>query len=218
MAEGRTSGPNATDGGSGGRPPDGPPSGPLSPPPSEPLPPRRRGLLIALMSGLVLVVGVVGVLIGAGGFGGDGRAGGVATAPPTASPPKSAPPTTASSSSSPASATPGRSSGEVLAFGRTQRYEDGVEVTVSAPVAFTPSSGSAGHTAGNQAVTVEITVRNGTDERMDLSLVRVTARDGQGRELARVFDVPPSGGKPVLDVEVKVGVDRPSDFWSGALG
>ncbi|MDV5149387.1 DUF4352 domain-containing protein [Streptomyces sp. SBC-4] len=128
------------------------------------------------------------------------------------------------------------------AFGAAQRYEDGVEVTVSAPVGFTPSQAAVGHKAGNTAVTVQVTVRNGTDERIELALVQVSARDGDGREATRVFDAAtelgsgltgallpgrkavaaygfdmPPGKGAVLDVEVKVGFERPSAFWGGVI-
>ncbi|MFD3662171.1 DUF4352 domain-containing protein [Streptomyces sp. NPDC058659] len=123
-----------------------------------------------------------------------------------------------------------------------QRYEDGAEVSVSPPVRFTPSQAAAGHKAGNTAVTVQITVRNGTDERLELALVQVSARDGDGREATRVFDVEPELGSgltgtllpgrkavavygfdvppgkgAVLDVEVKIDFERPSAFWGGPI-
>ncbi|WP_328941671.1 DUF4352 domain-containing protein [Streptomyces sp. NBC_00250] len=202
------------------------------------------------MGGLVLVVGLVGVLIGAGAFGG-GRGEGTAgdSTPP---PPVSTSPEARATSVPPSSETPtprsssgegeGEGDGDVRAFGRTQGYEDGVEVTVSAPVAFTPSTGAAGHTAGNATVAVDVTVRNGGDVRLELATVQVQVRDSAGRAAGRVFDaephlgaglsgtllpdrkalaaynfdVPPTKGS-VLDVEVKVG-ERPSLFWSGEVG
>lgn len=224
---------------SSGPPPSGPPSGPLSGPPPE-RPPRRRrqSLLLALIGGIVLVVGVVGVLMGAGAFDGGGRgtgeSAGAATLPPPA-------PRTAGGTTPPASTDPSSADG-LHAFGDTQRYGDGVEVGVGTPVPFAPSRGAAGHEAGNTAVTIQVTVRNGTDARLDLALVTVTARDGDGREVTRVFDdehhvgvgltgsvlpgrsavavygfdVPPSG-TAALEVEVKVGFDRPSAFWIGRV-
>ncbi|WP_306328671.1 hypothetical protein, partial [Streptomyces venezuelae] len=222
-------------------PPSGPPSGPLSPGPSSadgPSPdrrsPRRRIVLFALVGGLVLVVGLVGVLVGAGAFGGGGDggpsgggSGNVREAEATAGVrPSSAEPEAAPSS-----------------LGVTQRYGDGVEVTVSEPVPFTPAAGAVGHTAGDKAVTLSVTVRNGSAARLDLAAVTVLVRDGAGRELGRIFDseselgsgltgsvgpgkravaaygfdVPPGGGEggSVLDVEVTVGIDRPPLFWTG---
>ncbi|WP_411110910.1 DUF4352 domain-containing protein [Streptomyces sp. c-19] len=203
---------------------------------------------MVLAGGLVLVVGAVGVLIGAGAFGGGERGGGAApsgaaqraSTPAVPTPPTSAPPSPTASdlplASSPPSAT------DVVAFGRPQRYDDGVEVTVSAPVAFTPSAAAAGHTAGNKAVTLQVTVRNGDGERLELAVVQVRARDGEGREASRVFDAEPDLGTglsgtllpgrtavaayafdvppttdALLDVEVQVGFERPALFWSGTV-
>ncbi|MFJ2936917.1 hypothetical protein ACIO8G_29660 [Streptomyces sp. NPDC087219] len=249
MVEGRSPGPTPSD---GGRPPAGPPSGPLSTPSSpDPPPLRRRVLLIAVVGGLVLVVGLVGVLIGAGAFGGGDRGGGTAGDSPSP-PPASVSPSgsaTAPRISSPPTSTPPTSrtatgEGAARAFGQTQGYEDGVEVTVSAPVPFTPSDSAAGHLEGNLAVALQITVHNGGDQRLDLATVVVQVRDGEGREGTRVFDgAPPHLGlglsgtllpgmkavggygfdlapveNPVLDVEVRVGHDRPALFWSGDVG
>ncbi|MGA5195521.1 hypothetical protein [Streptomyces exfoliatus] len=208
---------------------------------------------MVLAGGLILVVGAVGVLIGAGAFGGGERGGGAApsgsaqraSTPAASTPTVPNPPTsTAPSPTAPDSplATSPRSSADVAAVGRTQRYDDGVEVTVSAPVAFTPSAAAAGHTPGNKAVTLQVTVGNGGGERLELAVALVRARDGEGRDASRVFDVEPDlgmglsgtllpGRKAVaaygfdvppaqgalLDVEVQVGFERPALFWSGAI-
>lgn len=217
-------------------PPSGPPSGPLNagPSPQRPSPdrrpPRRRILLFALVGGLVLVVGLVGVLLGAGAFDGGGGGGGSGSV--------SVREGEATAGTPPPPAEPSPSS-----FGRTQRYADGVEVTVSEPVPFTPTAAAAGHTAGHRAVTMSVTVRNGSGARLELAVVTVMARDGAGRELGRVFDttpdlgiglagsvapgkravaaygfdVPPGSGagSSVLDVEVRIGFDRPPLLWTG---
>ncbi|APE25110.1 MULTISPECIES: hypothetical protein [Streptomyces] len=88
-----------------------------------------------------------------------------------------------------------------------------------------------------------VTVRNGSAARLDLAVVTVMARDGAGRELGQVFDatpdlgiglagsvapgkravaaygfdVPPGSGSgsSVLDVEVRIGFDRPPLLWTG---
>ncbi|MEU7292547.1 hypothetical protein AB0A76_04965 [Streptomyces exfoliatus] len=254
MAEGHTPGPSGSMPPDGDRPPVGPPSGPLSGAPSpEHPPPRRRVLLMVLAGGLVLVVGAVGVLIGAGAFGGSERGGGAApsgsaqraSTPAASTPAVPTPPTSAAPSptapDSPLATSP-RSSVDVAAFGRTQRYDDGVEVTVSAPAAFTPSAAAAGHTPGNKAMTLQVTVRNGGGERLELAVVLVRARDGEGREASRVFDVEPDLGMglsgtllpgrqavaaygfdvpptqdALFDVEVQVGFERPALFWSGTI-
>ncbi|MCX5394233.1 DUF4352 domain-containing protein [Streptomyces sp. NBC_00094] len=229
----------------GGEPPAGPPSGPLNAatPPDPPPPPRsgHRTLLLALVGGIVLVLGVLGVLAGTGAFESRARGGGDATESPGPAVPQAATPTPSGRSPGTTAPVPDASAG-VHAFGETQRYGDGVEVSVSAPVRFTPSEVSAGHKAGATAVIVEVAVRNGTDARIELVTVQVSARDGDGREAKRVFDpesdvmsglsgalLPgrkavaaygfdlPAGKAAVLDVEVRVGFDRPSAFWFGKL-
>ncbi|MFD2010562.1 hypothetical protein [Streptomyces narbonensis] len=92
-------------------------------------------------------------------------------------------------------------------------------------------------------MTVQVTVRNGGGERLELALVQVSARDGDGREAVRIFDTEPDlglgltgdllpgrkavaaygfdvppGEVAVLDVEVRVGFGMPSAFWGGASG
>ncbi|MFF0484313.1 hypothetical protein [Streptomyces sp. NPDC004435] len=196
---------------------------------------------------LVLAVGVSGLRAGTGAFGdGDGEK----TAPPAAPvsaagdtpTPVNRPPTSAQATA-PTSVSPSEASGEGLVpFGRSHRYEGGVEVTVSAPKRFTPAPSSAGHAAGNIAVAVEVTVRNDSGERLELSTVIVQGRDADGRETGRVFDadagiLPLSGGllpgrkavavygfdvpreaATLLEVEVGVGFGGDSAFWFGKLG
>ncbi|NML51462.1 DUF4352 domain-containing protein [Streptomyces sp. R302] len=219
----------------GGGPPVGPPPGPLSGPP--PTPPRRRTWLLALIGVLVLAVGVTGLLIGTGAFGDDdgGGDGGPAVTSPPAPPASTVRETPEATTAAPAPEGP-------LPFGRTHRYADGVEVTVSAPERFVPSDTSAGHRAGYTAVTVQVTVRNASRERLELGIVQVRGRDGDGREADRVFDtaqdlgfghtgtllpgrkavaaygfdVPPGTGS-VLEVEVGVGFTGDSAFWGGGL-
>ncbi|MGW4056166.1 hypothetical protein ACWENA_35625 [Streptomyces sp. NPDC004779] len=252
MGDANTPGADGRPSGSG-EPPSGPPPGPLSGP--SPRPPRRRAWLLAVVGVLVLAVGVSGLLAGTGAFGdGDGER----TAPPAApvsaagdtGAPVNRPPTTAEATAptsapatAPTSASPSEASGEGLVpFGRSHRYEGGVEVTVSAPKRFTPAPSSAGHAAGNIAVAVEVTVRNDSGERLELSTVIVRGRDADGRETGGVFDadagiLPLSGGllpgrkavavygfdvpraaATLLEVEVGVGFGGDSAFWFGKLG
>ncbi|MEU5219856.1 hypothetical protein AB0G79_27215 [Streptomyces sp. NPDC020807] len=251
--EPRPSGPPS--GGASG-PPSGPPSGPLNGPlngPSPRRPERRWPLLAVLLGGIGLVVGVIGILVGAGAFDSDSNSGGgqdpgqgqatqvrteAAPTPAQASAPTppSAPPSTPPSASA-------SSADGTHAFGETWKFPDGVEVTVSAPRTFTPTQGASGHKTGNKALAVEVAVRNGAGERLDLDTVAVRARDAGGRELADVFDAEaeppmlgfhgslltgrkavgaygfdlPPGSADRLDVEVSVGFTQPSAFWSGPV-
>ncbi|MEU9855642.1 DUF4352 domain-containing protein [Streptomyces sp. NPDC047974] len=213
----------------GGGPPAGPPPGPLSGP--TPTPPRRRTWLLALTGVLVLAVGVAGLLVGTGAFGGDGGGGdgGAASTSPPAAPARKT------------TAPPPPESAGLLPFGRTHRYASGVEVTVSPPERFTPAQSSAGHKDGNIAVKVDVTVRNGSDERLKLVTVIVQGRDGDGREAAGVFDpeqvvmplegdllpgrrtvaaygfdLPPGAGN-TLEVGVTVGFEGDAVHWAGEL-
>lgn len=217
--------------------PTGPPSGPLAS--GTPRSPRgsRRGLLVALICGTVIVVAlavVVALVVTDGERDPEGTpTPTTATVRTTESPPPSSPPQARTPSEA---ADP-----DVHAFGETERYADGVEVTVSAPRPFTPADTAIGHTAGNRAVAVEITVRNGSKARLPLVVV-VRGRDAQGREVEQVFDstqdvgagldgtvLPgrtavgtqgfdvPGGSGGTLDLEVVVGVDRGPAFWSGRV-
>ncbi|MGW0119392.1 hypothetical protein [Streptomyces sp. NPDC003327] len=221
----------------GGPPADGPPSGPLrgQHPPERPRRSRWRPLVLVVIGVLVLATGIAGLLVGTRKDGGGGAATG------SSAQPDSAGATAPTRTGRPTAESPAADTG-AHAFGRTQRYEDGVEVTVSAPVRFTPSAAAAGHTPGNTAVTVEITVRNGTETPLRLDLAQVYGRGGDGREAARVFDVEPhenlglsgsvlpgrqavaaygfdlpAAAQPVLDVEVRVDVERDAAFWSGPV-
>ncbi|MEW2584679.1 hypothetical protein [Streptomyces virginiae] len=76
-----------------------------------------------------------------------------------------------------------------LTWGETRTYDDGLQVTVARPTAFTPSDTSAGHRPGHQAVAWKITLKNPTGEPFETALVAVYAKYGQaGEQAERVFD------------------------------
>ncbi|MFF3065620.1 DUF4190 domain-containing protein [Oerskovia sp. NPDC057915] len=74
-----------------------------------------------------------------------------------------------------------------LAFGDAAVYEDGLEVGVSAPAAFTPSDTAAGDEGFTQFVRIDVTLTNGTADTFDPTLTYVTISSG-GAEGAQVFD------------------------------
>lgn len=74
-----------------------------------------------------------------------------------------------------------------LAFGDIAVYEDGLEVGVSAPVAFTPSDTAAGNEGFTQFVRIDVTLTNGTAETFDPTFAYVTVSSG-GAEGSQVFD------------------------------
>ncbi|MFP1629087.1 DUF4352 domain-containing protein [Streptomyces sp. 5K101] len=78
---------------------------------------------------------------------------------------------------------------EVLAAGDSIVYDDDLTVTVSAPEPFTPGEFAVGHTKGNKAHQVTITIENAGKKKFDSSLVTVTARAGKdGVSAEQIFD------------------------------
>ena len=75
-----------------------------------------------------------------------------------------------------------------LKFGETFAYEDGVKVTVSKPRAHTPDGFAAGHTKGNKAFQVTITIVNGSDKALDVTAALPDAKDAEGAAAEMVFD------------------------------
>ncbi|MFE4464446.1 DUF4190 domain-containing protein [Oerskovia sp. NPDC056781] len=78
-------------------------------------------------------------------------------------------------------------SSPALAFGDVAVYEDGLEVGVSAPAAFTPSDTAAGDEGFTQFVRIDVTLTNGTAETFDPTFAYVTVSSG-GAEGSQVFD------------------------------
>ncbi|PJE95691.1 hypothetical protein CUT44_22285 [Streptomyces carminius] len=76
-----------------------------------------------------------------------------------------------------------------LGAGDTASYDSGLGVTVSEAAAYTPGEYSAGHTEGNKAYKVTVTLANNGDEKIDISLIMPTARAGEeGVTAEQVFD------------------------------
>lgn len=192
---------------------------------------RRMSFTGATLGGLAIVLSIIGVLIVNDAFEDLERELGTTETTAPATPGTSPPPGEGTTTP----ATPG-----ALDFNTAQRYEDGLQVTVSAPRPFSPSDTAAGHSPGNRAVTVEVTVRNGSEERLNLDLVSVEAKDADGRAVERIFDnakdltgglsgtlLPgrqsvaayafdlPREAASSLDVEVRPGFDYESAVWSG---
>ncbi|MER5770348.1 DUF4190 domain-containing protein [Streptomyces sp. NPDC001985] len=81
------------------------------------------------------------------------------------------------------------SGSEALTAGETAAYRNGVKVTVSAPKPFSPSEFAAGHTAGNKAHRVTVTIENTGSEKFEPTLVLTEARAGEdGVAAEQVFD------------------------------
>ncbi|WP_052852475.1 DUF4352 domain-containing protein [Streptomyces avicenniae] len=68
-------------------------------------------------------------------------------------------------------------------------FDGDVTITVSAPEPYTPDEYAYGHTEGNTAYAVTVTVENGGAEAYDTDMLYVTARAGDdGVEAEEIFD------------------------------
>lgn len=83
---------------------------------------------------------------------------------------------------------PTESAPAALAFGGTHTYPDGMKVTVSKPRAYRPDEFAAGHTKGNSAFQVTITIVNGSGEAVDITTALPSVRDGAGAAAGQIFD------------------------------
>ena len=85
------------------------------------------------------------------------------------------------------SATDGDVDDNIARFGETLKRGDGLEVTVSPPESFTPGRYSAGGEGSPEHVRLEVTLKNGTDEAFDPSMLYATVTSG-GAEGEEIFD------------------------------
>ncbi|MCL6299509.1 hypothetical protein [Streptomyces kronopolitis] len=133
-----------------------------------------------------------------------------------------------------------------VGFGATWCFKNGVQVTVSAPKPYTPHTmepgGQSGYTPGNRPRAVDVTIRNGSTNIVDLDeFLGIGAHDANGRNAEAIFEgedhsrglgktlllpgmkkvmtqgfaLPPSAAKR-MDVEVSLNLapDRKA-LWSG---
>ncbi|GAA2306950.1 DUF4352 domain-containing protein [Streptomyces kunmingensis] len=78
---------------------------------------------------------------------------------------------------------------KALEAGDSVIYDDDLTVTVSNAVSYNPSEYAAGHTAGNHAYKVTVTVTNDSKEKFDSTLLTADARAGKdGVDAEQVFD------------------------------
>ncbi|MER8045331.1 DUF4190 domain-containing protein [Streptomyces sp. NPDC094032] len=76
-----------------------------------------------------------------------------------------------------------------LAAGDTVIYDDELKVTVTEAKAYKPSEFAAGHTEGNKAYQVTVTIENGTKKKFDTTLATLQARAGKdGATAEQIFD------------------------------
>ncbi|WP_406125245.1 hypothetical protein OHQ89_25000 [Streptomyces canus] len=188
---------------------------------------RRMSIAGAILGGLAIVMSIVGIVIVANVFDDVSKEIG---------PTKTAAPTTPAPSTATSPGTTAPTSG-ALRFNTAQRYQDGLQVQVSAPRPFAPSDSAAGYTPGDKAVAVDVTVTNGSGKRIELDLLSIQAKDASGRSAETIFDsakgingmtgtlLPgnaatyafdlPKSASSSLDVEVSPGFNYESAVWSG---
>ncbi|MFD9719719.1 DUF4352 domain-containing protein [Streptomyces sp. NPDC059076] len=83
----------------------------------------------------------------------------------------------------------GGGSSDVLAAGETTTYKDDLKITVSAAKKFSPSEYAIGHTVGNKAYQVTVTVENAGDKKFESALLTTDARAGDdGVTAEQIFD------------------------------
>lgn len=105
--------------------------------------------------------------------------------------------------------------GKPLAAGDTAVYDDGLSVTVSAPKKYSPSDTAVGHTAGNVAYQVTVTLENTGKKKANTTLFTTDARAGaKGTKAEEIIDgkVGGSPGAQILPgktVTVTLAYDTP---------
>ena len=121
---------------------------------------------------------------------------------PTQQAPQAAPvvpaPTQAPTTQAPTTVPDTSSSYDSTQFGRPAVLSNGVQVQVSAPQGFTPSGTAAGN-SGVRAFVTEITVRNGTAQPLNPSMISASA-SVNGQEAGSVYDSAQDIGLPTTNV------------------
>ncbi|MFJ8887631.1 DUF4352 domain-containing protein [Streptomyces sp. NPDC102402] len=106
---------------------------------------------------------------------------------------------------------------DVLRAGDSAAYDDGLEITVSAPAPYTASEFAIGHTKGNSAYTVSVVIENKGKEKFDATLVTVDARAGEdGVNAEQIYDDKTGEGfsgtvLPGKKITAKYAFDAPAD-------
>ncbi|MDT0310491.1 DUF4352 domain-containing protein [Streptomyces sp. DSM 44917] len=114
--------------------------------------------------------------------------------------------------------------------GETAEWEDGLQITVSAVEPYTPTEYAIGHTEGNDAYGLSISVENAGSEPIDITFILPTARagadgvtaeeifdettgsgfDGElapGRSATAEYAFSVPAGSPTLEIQIEPGLD-----------
>ncbi|MBO3102568.1 hypothetical protein [Cellulomonas fengjieae] len=108
---------------------------------------------------------------------------------------------------------------DVMAWGQTMTYADGLALTVSQPTGYTPGEWAAGTEGHTNFVTFDVTVMNGTSQPYDPLLLMTGATSG-GVAASEVFDSEVLGTRPDAAIlpgqtvtwKVGYGVADPADI------
>ncbi|RYF56953.1 MAG: hypothetical protein EOO27_16950 [Comamonadaceae bacterium] len=117
----------------------------------------------------------------------NGNDGGVTSDPGTGVNRPASSTTTTTSRTTPAPANP--------TFGQTYTFENGLEVTVSAPQPYTPTASAAGADASLPAIAFDVTVVNGSPENYETMMFSTTLQSGN-QEASEIYDTGGIGGSP----------------------
>ncbi|MER6913142.1 DUF4352 domain-containing protein [Streptomyces sp. NPDC000594] len=111
----------------------------------------------------------------------------------------------------------GGGASDTLGAGDTAAYPDGLKVTASTAEPFTPNEYAAGHTKGNKAYRITVTVQNTGDKTYESALLMAEARAGaDGVTAEQIFDDTVGDGMsgnlaPGKKATVSYGFDAPAD-------
>jgi len=144
-------------------------------------------------------------------------------APPTTTEP--APETTSTAqptetpTAQPTQGTGGFSGNGVLGFGDTATWDDGVEVTIDRPVAYTPDDTAAGYYGTGTAMRFVVNVKNGSEVDLEPLMIMIDVRSA-GQSGERIFDfinnidlpMEPIAPGASLAWDVAFEVDNPEDM------
>lgn len=116
-------------------------------------------------------------------------------------------------------------------FGDTYTWPDGLEVTISQPVEYTPSEYAVGAVEGETALAYDVTITNGTKEDVESLGINFTVASG-GQEGTAIFDTDGGVEMPTSTIlpgksltwkiaysvadptDVQISVDNLTDFSS----
>jgi hypothetical protein len=101
--------------------------------------------------------------------------------------------------------------GMTVGFDEVFLYEDGLQITVGAPTAYTPGEYAFGLEGGANYIVMNVTILNGTTENFDPTLFYATASSA-GTEATEIYDTALSDARPATAVLPGASVTFPIAF------